>query len=161
MSRGNNPLSMLIGAGIGAAIMYFLDPNRGARRRHVAYDKAGRLARRGKRELHDVGEDVKNHALGALREKRNAMRELPGEVGDEVLVDRVRAELGHNVESARTIEVFAENGCVTLSGSAMAHEIDRAEKTAKAVRGVTGVNNELVPIELSFDVADERSGGVG
>jgi osmotically-inducible protein OsmY len=105
--------------------------------------------RQGKRELHDVGENVKNHAVGTLREKRNALRE--GYVDDDVLVERVRAELGHKVESARTIEVFAENGCVTLGGSAMVHEIDRAEKTAKAVRGVTGVNNELVPIELTFD----------
>ena len=153
MSNKSGLGSLLVGATVGAAIMFFLDPNRGARRRHLAYDKAGRLARRGKRELHDVRENARNHALGQLREARNAIRER--EVDDAVLVARVRAELGHNVESARSIEVFAENGCVTLCGSAMVHEIDRAEKTAKAVRGVTGVNNELLPIELSFDVPNE------
>jgi hypothetical protein len=152
MNQRGNPLSLLIGAGIGAAIMYFLDPNRGVRRRHLAYDRAGRVLRVGKRELHDARENAKNHALGAMREVKSGLRGEGRDVDDEVLVARVRAELGHNVESARSIEVFAENGCVTLCGSALVHEIDRAERTVKGVRGVTGVNNELVPIELSFDV---------
>jgi osmotically-inducible protein OsmY len=148
MSR-RNPLLFLVGAGLGAAVMYFLDPNRGARRRHVAVDRAGRALRERARELHDARRNVANRAAGVVREAKRQMQVCT--VDDEILVARVRAELGHRVDSARAIEVVADQGCVTLSGSALVHEIDVAEKTVKRVPGVCGVNNELVPIELTLD----------
>src|SRR5688572_20961618 len=95
MSEGPSFKSFLIGAGIGAAIMYFLDPNRGARRRHLVYDRAGRTLREGRRQLYDVKENVKNHALGKVREAKKLLRSE--NVEDERLVERVRAELGHQV----------------------------------------------------------------
>jgi osmotically-inducible protein OsmY len=62
---------------------------------------------------------------------------------DEQLVARVRAELGHNVEHARAIDVVAEQGRVTLRGSVLSSELDDVLSTARKVRGVERVDNQL------------------
>ena len=122
--------------------MYFLDPDRGTRRRHVAADKARRGLRVTGRELHDAAENAKNHAKGSVVELSHRMREHG--VDDATLVERVRAELGHHVERARAIHVSAENGRVTLTGAVPFDEIERAARTAASVRGVQEVDNQLV-----------------
>jgi osmotically-inducible protein OsmY len=133
--------ALALGLGLGAALMYLLDPDRGNRRRHLAVDQARKAVRRGGRELHDVAENVKNHARGSVIEARNRTRDEV--VDDAVLVERVRAELGHRVEHARGIGVTAENGNVILTGSVPAPEVERAGEVACRVRGVQCVENQL------------------
>ncbi|MGH7638208.1 MAG: BON domain-containing protein [Gemmatimonadaceae bacterium] len=135
-------MALLAGIGIGAAVMYFLDPDRGTRRRHVLADKARRGLRLTGRELHDAAENAKNHTKGKVLELQHRMSEEP--VDDQRLVERVRAELGHRVERARAIEVSAENGRVTLTGALPYDQIERATKTAASVRGVREIDNRLV-----------------
>lgn len=135
-------LALLAGIGIGAALMYFLDPDRGTRRRHLLADKARRGMRVTRRELHDAAQEAKNHTRGKVIELTHRLNEE--EVDDARLVERVRAELGHHVERARAIEVTAENGCVTLTGALPFDQIERAAKTAASVRGVRGIDNRLV-----------------
>ena len=137
-----NPFSFVAKLGIGAAIMYFLDPNSGDRRRHVAYDKARKALRIGGRELHDAAENAKNHAVGAVAEVRARINaEAPD---DAQLIGRVRAELGHHVERVRNIEVVADSGCVTLRGTVPADQMDSAIKTVASIPGVRHVDNRLV-----------------
>lgn len=138
----NARMALLAGIGIGAAVMYFLDPDRGTRRRHVLADKARRGLRVTGRELHDAAENAKNHTKGKVLELQHRMTE--DAVDDERLVERVRAELGHRVERARAIEVSAENGRVTLTGALPYDQIERATQTAAAVRGVREIDNRLV-----------------
>jgi osmotically-inducible protein OsmY len=141
-SARNPRLALLAGIGIGAAVMYFLDPDRGTRRRHILADKARRGLRVTGRELHDAAENARNHTRGKAIELTHRFNE--DEVDDSRLVERVRAELGHHVERARMIEVTAENGRVTLAGAVPFDQIERAEKTAASVRGVHGIDNRLV-----------------
>ena len=68
-------LAWLGGLGIGAALMYFLDPKRGARRRHVVQDRAGRATRATGWHMRKAAENVKNHGLGAVRELGGRVRE--------------------------------------------------------------------------------------
>ena len=138
--NGTEKRALFVGLGVGAALMYLLDPDRGNRRRHLAADQTRKALRRGGRELHDVAEDVKNHARGKVIEARNRMRDEV--VDDAVLVERVRAELGHRVERARDIEVTAENGNVILSGTASNAEMERAAEVACHVRGVRCVETQ-------------------
>ena len=146
MNNGPSTLfRLLAGMGIGAALMYFLDPDRGNRRRHLAGDQARKALRRGGRELHDAVENAKNHAVGAIAETRGRLSHE--RVDDALLVERVRAELGRHVEHPRAIEVFAENGEVTLTGAVAPSEIGKAEQVAAGVRGVECVSNKLVPRE--------------
>jgi len=64
-------------------------------------------------------------------------------VTDEVLVERVRARLGHVVSHPRSIEVTANQGRVTLRGPVLAREVDDLLRAVASVRGVSGVENRL------------------
>ncbi len=61
MSRA---VSMLAGAGIGAGLMYLLDPQMGRRRRALARDRAVSLAHRAQDAADVVGRDMRNRAHG-------------------------------------------------------------------------------------------------
>jgi len=141
----NHVLNLVTGIGIGAGLMYFLDPDRGSRRRHLAWDRAGSAARNGSGQLRKAGENARNHVLGAVAEVRGRVRELvPGDHGsDEVLVERVRAELGHAVKHAGAIEVTASGGRVTLRGPVLSSELPGVVEAANRVRGVRRVDYEI------------------
>src|SRR4051812_46910406 len=103
--RSNRALLLLSGIGIGAALMYFIDPDRGTRRRHVLRDKANSAARSLADDARDAVQNARNHGQGVVAEARRRLREE--QVTGEQLVARIRAELGHHVERARAIEVVA------------------------------------------------------
>src|SRR5262245_48881309 len=106
---------LLQGAGIGAALMYALDPDRGRRRRLLARDKA-------KSWVNRAGKFV----AAGVRDGRHRARKLVPRPGggspeSEILIDRVRASLGHATDHAHAIEVAADgDGRVTLSGFVLA-----------------------------------------
>jgi hypothetical protein len=54
----------LAGAGIGAGLMYLLDPQMGRRRRALARDKASRLAHEAQEAANVVSRDMTNRAQG-------------------------------------------------------------------------------------------------
>ena len=137
----NRSLALLAGMGIGAALMYFLDPDRGARRRSVAVDRAARLLRRRGRDAIGAAQNAKNHALGAAAELRGRLQS--GDIEDDQLVARVRAELGHHARHTSGIEVVAHDGFVVLRGPALADEVVDIVRTAAGVHGVRRVDSEL------------------
>jgi osmotically-inducible protein OsmY len=141
MERNDKALTLLTGIGIGAAIMYFLDPDRGARRRALLADQAVSRVRTGAREAAELADDARNHARGAAAELRGRMRDE--EVSNDQLVARVRAELGRHVERVRGIEVVADGGTVTLRGKVDADAMAEAMAAARQVRGVERVLSEL------------------
>src|SRR3954471_1331515 len=57
-------VAFLAGAGLGAGLMYILDPDRGRRRRAFVRDKAVRLAHEAQDAAEVVGKDMKNRAQG-------------------------------------------------------------------------------------------------
>jgi osmotically-inducible protein OsmY len=143
MSRDqtNETVAILAGIGIGAALMYFLDPHRGnARRTQVADQAAGRL--RGARyDLEVTRRDLANRAQGLAAEARNRFSDEA--VPDEVLTERVRAELGHHVDSVRRIEISAAAGRVTLRGAVGDQDRDDIVNTVRHVRGVEEVDDQM------------------
>jgi osmotically-inducible protein OsmY len=143
--QSNHKLSWLAGMGIGAALMYFLDPKRGARRRHMVKDQAASAARSGRARLRKVAENTKNHALGAVHEVEGRIAKLTkGEaLPDYVLVARVRAALGHRMRNAGAIDVAVRDSAVTLRGPVDADEVEEVLRTAAKVRGVRRVENQL------------------
>lgn len=139
--RNDQVLTLLTGIGIGAAIMYFLDPDRGKWRRHVLADQAVSRVRTGAHEAAELADDARNHARGAAAELRGRLRDE--ELSNDQLVARVRAELGRHVERVRGIEVVADGGTVTLRGKVDANEMAEAMAAARQVRGVERVLSEL------------------
>lgn len=134
-------LNLLGGVGIGAFLSYLLDPDRGRRRRALARDKAARLWSRGGRWAGGVSRDMGNRARGLVTQLQGRREEAP--VDEDVLVARVRSEIGRVVSHPRAIEVTASAGRVTLSGPILTREVEDLLSCVCSVRGVKGVDNRL------------------
>jgi osmotically-inducible protein OsmY len=140
--RQNQTMTLLAGAGIGAALMYFLDPDRGARRRHLAADQAVSMLNTGQREAGKAMRNARNHARGMIAETRS--RFAHEATDDERLLARVRSELGRQVERVNDIDVVVEAGTVTLHGNLPPADATRVASAIERVRGVKRVDSRLM-----------------
>lgn len=133
---------MLGCTGLGAGMMYMLDPRLGRRRRALVRDKAQAYWRRIGKFISETARDARHRTYGLIAETRTQLRgaDVPE---DPVLVARVRAQIGHVVSHAGTIDVTAHQGRVTLSGSMPAHEVEKLLSAVASVAGVTAVVNRL------------------
>ena len=104
--RWNAGISMLAGAALGAAVMYFCDPHRGKARRAELQQRAASAARHGGHEVAKRAEDLLNRAKGAVA-KADAVFEGEEPVEDAILAERVRSHMGHITEHAGGIETEA------------------------------------------------------
>ncbi|CAN5135512.1 hypothetical protein BH23GEM2_BH23GEM2_05320 [soil metagenome] len=149
-------LPVLGALGVGAALMYFLDPNRGNRRRkllsnkvvhtgHALGDAAGKTAR-----------DLRNRVSGVMSMARH--RRLRETVDDRVLVERTRAELGRIVSHPGAIQVTAQDGTVALAGPVLRHEAGRLLRRVRRVRGVNDVE-DLLELHDSSEGVPALQGG--
>jgi BON domain len=137
----NKRLALIAGAGIGAGMMYMLDPDRGGRRRALLRDKAIRLTTEAGCALGKLSRDLGNRAVGAVSEIRASLSE--GDIPDSVLVDRVKSRLGRYPVHDRSITVDAHDGVVSLAGDALADEFPTMLSAVSHVRGVKDVVNNL------------------
>lgn len=147
----------LLGALSGAALMYFLDPRGGGRRRALLRDKLVRLRHEGEDALETVGTtggQVRDRARGAVAETQGRIKERLSDeaIPDTQLEARVRSELGRYVRHLGAIDIRASNGTVTLSGPALAHEVEELIKYARGVRGVQAIENKLTVFEKPEDI---------
>jgi uncharacterized membrane protein len=133
--------AVLTGLGIGACLMYFLDPDRGRRRRALVRDQVAHSANIGADAVGATGRDVTHRVTGAAARVRGALGREP--VDDVVLVDRVRAQLGRLVSHPRAIDVEATDGRVTLRGPILQAEVPRLLRAVERVRGVREVVSAL------------------
>jgi osmotically-inducible protein OsmY len=138
MSRG---VAVIGGIGLGAGLMYLLDPDLGSRRRALVRDKLVRTAHQTGDAVDATSRDVSNRARGLAAETGSRLSE--DDANDEVVAERVRSELGGTVRHPGSIAVRVENGRVTLSGPILADEVDRLLAQVSSVRSVTGVENRL------------------
>jgi len=109
-------LSCALAAGLGAALMYFLDPDLG-RARRSALQPSGRRPGFG-------GDEP---------------------VEDAVLVERVRMALGRTIANPDAIEVKAFDGRIVLKGPVTPEELAEIVACTERVRGVREVDNRLSP----------------
>jgi len=86
------PGKFITGLLIGAGLAYLLDPDRGARRRALARDKATDAGRKLAEELDASTRTLRNRVRGTAAELRARIRPEP--VDDEVLHDRPGAGTG-------------------------------------------------------------------
>ena len=145
------------GMGLGAGLMYLLDPDQGRRRRALLRDQLTSTAGRLDDCLGATWTDVRQRAQGLAAE--TSARLTGGPVSDHVLVERVRAKMGRYVSHPGAIEVAARDGRVTLSGPVLAREVDRLVGAVAAVPGVTGVDNRLEAHARAGDVPGLQGGG--
>lgn len=67
-------------------------------------------------------------------------------ITDDTIVDNVRVKIADDSEiGGQPIQVDAHNGVVVLTGKVSSEKFkSKAEKVAKKVKGVSGVDNKLV-----------------
>jgi len=127
--------------GVGAALMYLFDPERGNRRRALLRDKVFHVAHSTGEKVDVKSRDAANRLHGLLaRTKSLVTRER---VPDTLLAERVRSRIGHVVSHPGSIEVTVQDGRVTLAGPALTRELDPLLCEVERVRGVAGVENKL------------------
>jgi BON domain len=133
--------AMLTGLGIGAGLMYFLDPAGGRRRRALVRDRVVHATHVASDAAGATGRDMANRASGIAARLRGASRR--GTVDDQILVERVRAQLGRVASHPRALDVVVDNGVVTLRGPILQDEVSAVCKAVERVNGVASVVNEL------------------
>ena len=144
--------SILTTLAIGAAAMYALDPDRGRRRRAIVRDKARSFVASTRDAVGVTRRDVA-HRIQGLRARARRLFEPVAAPDDLQLIERVRARMGRLVSHPHAIQVGARDGCITLSGPILAHEV---APLLTAVRGVWGVA-DVVDRLVSYDNADHVS----
>lgn len=131
----------LIGAGIGGASMFLLDPDQGARRRALVRDKAVRATRKTRDAAGATGRDLNNRWSGLQCRVRARFSD---ETVDDVTVRaRVRAAFGRVTAHPRAVCVSVTSGLVTLTGDALEAEASSIVSTVAGVRGVERVQDEM------------------
>jgi len=129
------------GAGVGATVMYLLDPDRGRRRRAMLRDKGIHGIRSTGRSMGALSRDVAHRSLGLFARSRFVIaRER---VPDPILGERVRSRIGHVLPHAGSIGVGVREGHVTLSGPISGRDVRKVLACVSRVPGVTRVENEL------------------
>ena len=140
-------LAFLGGVGVGALAMYFLDPTSGKSRRSAARNQVARTSR-------ETGQAVSGRAKAmASRAKSLAERSLARfdstTPSDDVLAQRVRTALGRVISHPRMINIAAQGGVVTLSGTVSEEE---AQGLSATVRSVDGVKDLVDQTEIREEV---------
>jgi len=142
----------------GAAVMYYLDPQMGARRRATLRD----TLHSGQRSAADfAGKQAKRTADQArgLYAKAHARMDGRAEpVSDTILAERVRSQLGHLTSRPGAIDVTASSGCVGLSGHILALEHTPLVQTIGAIAGVEEIDDRLVVHDLPGNIPDLQGG---
>ena len=112
-----------------------------ARQRAMLRDKTVSLAK-------DVAGGTRRRARHFGQRLRGVVYEAKSrlsqeQVPDDVLVERVRAQLGKPVSHPRAIEVRALDGCVTLAGPILADEAEDLIQQVSRIPGVVAIDCEL------------------
>ena len=139
------------GLGLGAAVMYFMDPERGRRRRALVRDQVAHLAATVPPGVRATRRDLVNRSRGLVATVRGRFGD--DATDDETLVARVRSKVGRIVSHPGSIVATSADGVVTLSGPVLASE---AEQLIQAVAGTRGVKEVRSQLEV-YDEIDSIS----
>lgn len=155
MSGMDRLVGLLGSMGIGAGLMFLLDPDRGRRRRALVRDQARAANRRLAATTTAALEDAGNRARGMVAEARRLWSSEP--VADSVLVERVRARLGAVCARPRDVVVEVHDGRVTLQGAVADDEYDPVLRRVGWTPGVKAVEHELT-VRAEPHAAESRPG---
>ena len=132
----------------GAALMFFLDPTGGRRRRALVRDRFVREAHRTQRFGRAATRDLTNRLTGmAARVTHPAARETTTLDQDDELAAKVRTSFGRAVTHPGAVHVAVRRGVVDLDGAVLSHELAPLIDAIAGVHGVVGVNNRLLVSE--------------
>ncbi len=144
----NTAQTFVTGGALGGGLVYFLDPRRGKRRRALVRDRAIRMAGDIEHTVAVGARDLTHRLRGIV--SGSLARAAANEVPNEVLVERVRATLGHACSHPHAVHVRSVGGgLVELTGHILESDLDRVTKRVLRIPGVRAINDDL---ELCFDL---------
>jgi osmotically-inducible protein OsmY len=146
----NEGVALVGGLGLGAALMYIFDPDRGKRRRALIRDKVEAAGNKLSDTADKMQRDLRNRAYGVVAETKSIFRH--DEVTDDILVDRLRSRLGRIPVHIGSFNISANDGVVTLRGKILADELPRVLRAARFVRGVKEIDNQFEVHERAASV---------
>jgi BON domain len=155
--RNELGLGVLGAAGLGAGLMFLLDPEMGNRRRAILRDKLGSLMRLTAWAADKTSRDVKNRVFGTVQSTKSRFSGNIS-VSDDILVERVRSQMGRAVSHPHAIHVVASNGMVTLTGEILSGELNQLLRSVFAVKGVEKISNRLTLHEGPAGVSGLQGG---
>jgi osmotically-inducible protein OsmY len=146
-AKASNVSSKAVGVAgaAGLAAGYFLDPDSGRRRRHVARDRTLGLIRRGTGKVRQRADHVTTTAEGKVEAARSKAAPEKPAANDQALAERVKSEIFQPADAPKdSVNINVENGVVYLRGKVKRpDEIKKLVKEAESVDGVRGVENLL------------------
>lgn len=149
---------MLNGLLLGAGLMYYLDPDRGRRRRAMVRDRLVHYGHKADQAMDTAARDMRNRAVGIAHEARS--RVSTDHPATAVIEARVRSELGRLSSHPGALRVEAdENARVTLTGPVLAREVDRVVSGVESVKGVKDVIDRMEPHESPEGVSGLQGRG--
>jgi hypothetical protein len=150
-------LALMSAAGLGAGLMYFLDPDRGKRRRALLRNKAVHMKHIAGDTAVKTERDLRNRLRGAVAQLESLWVNN-GPVSNDVLEARVRSKLGHVVSHPHAIAVKASGGVIMLTGEIFADEVHPLLDAVIATRGVKNIENHLEAHEQAGDISALQGG---
>ncbi|MGY0798820.1 BON domain-containing protein [Lysobacter sp. A286] len=137
-----NTLARLAAAlGAGAALMYFLDPATGRRRRALARDRGVSVGHDAEHFARGKTKRVIDRAHGVVARARAGLSNAPVEDGQ--LHGRISTRLGRLLTHPGEVNIEVNEGHVVLRGRASAAEIGALTAALESMQGVTGVDNRM------------------
>ncbi len=158
-----------LGAGLGAGLMYLLDPQGGRGRRAVARDKTVSALKQGGEKAAKTSRHFGNKTRGLAAQASSKLRksDLADNLADnledlknggQALLDKVQRKVRRAVSHPSAIDAILEEGRVILHGLVLASELAGLLAAIQAVEGVTEVQNHLEIHESAQDLAAFRDG---
>src|SRR5215213_803868 len=98
--------TLLVSIGLGAGLMYFMDPQHGNRRRAQVRNRANSLVNNLDDSIDTALQDMRNRARGVLSELTAKWSDQG--TPDWILEERVRSTLGRLSRNARGIDVRSD-----------------------------------------------------
>jgi uncharacterized membrane protein len=150
-------------AALGAALAYWLDPDRGARRRGEARQMAVHATKRASYAAGVTSRDLTHRFQGIVARIRGGAADLLSraraeQADDAVLAARVRARLGRVCSHPSAVTVTCHEGSVELNGPVLSSEADRVLSAVSKVRGVREIDDDLERHETSGNVPALQGG---
>jgi osmotically-inducible protein OsmY len=128
---------------IGAALVYFFDPQQGARRRAMARDRVLAFFRKRGRKAARLGRKASSDAYG-LKQRLAHRQEAPKDFDDQTLKAKVESEVFRPADAPKgDVDVNVENGVVYLRGQVEQQLIEDLDQRVRSVQGVRAVENLL------------------
>jgi hypothetical protein len=142
-----------LGAGVGAGLMYLLDPQGGRGRRAVARDKSVSALKQGGKAAAKTSRHLGNKTRGLVARTGSKLRESDLAEEGQKLLKKVHKAVRATVSHPSAIDPILEAGRVHLHGLVLASEVARLIAAIEAVEGINGVENRLELHESPQDLA--------